>query len=262
MSTWTLGTLNLNGIRSAVRKDFQKWRPRTKADVLCFQELRIQEVQMEKEHLPPRGWRRVQLDAVKKGYSGVSIWSRLPVRSVVQGGGWPEADDEGRIVRMDTSEAAVVSLYLPSGSSGEVRQGFKDTFMERFLEYSLALLSEGGASVICGDLNIAHTRQDIHNPTGNKKNSGFLPHERDWMSRLLDQGWVDLFRELNPEAQEYSWWSQRGRARLLDRGWRLDYILASPALAARARRCWIQGRKPHISDHCAVFAEFERSQPV
>jgi exodeoxyribonuclease-3 len=259
VSRWILGTLNLNGIRSATRRDFGKWRPRTRADVLCLQELRIQEDQMGPEHRPPRGWKRVQLNAQKKGYSGVAIWSRLPVLSTTEGGGWSEADDEGRIVRMDTTEASVVSVYLPSGSSGELRQQFKESFMERLFEYCQSLLDEGIPVAICGDLNIAHTAQDIHNPTGNKKNSGFLPHEREWMSRLLEQGWVDLFRTLNPEAQEYSWWSQRGRARELDRGWRLDYILANSILAERATRCWIQGRKPPLSDHCAVFAEFKRS---
>ena len=212
MRTWTLGTLNLNGIRAAVRRGFPAWRARSKVDVLCLQELRIQEEQMEREHRPPRGWKRVQLDAEKKGYSGVSIWSRLPVVSTQMGGGWPLADTEGRIVRMDTSEAAVVSLYLPSGSSGEVRQGLKEQFMADFMAYAGRLLDEDGPAVICGDLNIAHTRQDIHNPTGDKKNSGFLPHEREWMTQLLEQGWVDVFRSLNPAAQEYCWWSQRGRA--------------------------------------------------
>mgnify|MGYP001197483027 CR=1 FL=1 len=258
MSSWRLCTLNLNGIRAAARKDFGRWRSRTKADVYCFQELRIQEEQMTAEHRQPRGWKRVQLDAQKRGYSGVSIWSRLPVHSMQASAGWSEADDEGRIVRLDTDQAAIVSLYLPSGSSGELRQGFKERFMERFMAYSQALLDEGVPAVICGDLNIAHTRQDIHNPTGNKKNSGFLPHEREWMTGLLEQGWADVFRELNPEAQEYSWWSQRGRARELDRGWRLDYILANSILMERAERCWIQGRTPALSDHCLVFADFAR----
>ena len=249
---WTLSTLNVNGIRAALKNGFQGWRSRSGADVLCLQELRMQADEMEAEHSRPRGWRHVQTDAEKKGYSGVSVWSRLPVLGTRTGCGLDWADREGRIARMDLEQATVVSVYLPSGSSGEARQAMKEAFMDHFFEWSRCLLDEGRPVVLCGDLNIAHTAMDIHNATANKKSSGFLPHEREWFSRLLDLGWVDVWRALHPEAREYSWWSNRGQARQLDRGWRIDYQLASPDLAAKASRAWITGRQPALSDHCAV----------
>lgn len=258
-ATWQLTTLNVNGIRSAARKGFVDWRKTCGADVIALQELRIQPNQMTDEHTAPRGWKSIQANAEKKGYSGTSVWTRLDVDGPgVNTCGIPLADTEGRFTRMDTAEAAVISLYLPSGSSGTARQTIKEDFMDTFLEYSKGLLAEGRPVVICGDINIAHTAQDIHNPSGNKKNSGFLPSEREWMDRLLALGWVDVFRQLNPDSQEYSWWSNRGQARTLDRGWRIDYILASPDLAARALKSWITGREPALSDHCPVNATFSR----
>ena len=168
------------------------------------------------------------------------------------------ADAEGRIVRADLDVASVVSVYLPSGSSGEARQAQKEAFMAHFFDFAQGLLDEGRPVVLCGDLNIAHTADDIHNPSGNKRNSGFLPHEREWFSTLLGQGWVDVWRSLHPGEKTWSWWSNRGQARALDRGWRLDYQLASPNLAARAREARIQGREPAISDHCPVTVVYER----
>lgn len=254
--SWTLACLNMNGVRSAVRKGFRNWRPRSKADVFALQELRMQAHQMGPEHRAPRGWKSVQADAQKKGYSGSAVWSRLPVLGQSTGMGLDWADNEGRVARLDLAPASVISVYLPSGSSGPVRQAQKEVFMDHLFARSQEWLAEGRPMVVCGDLNIAHTKRDIHNPTGNKKNSGFLPHEREWFTRLLDLGWVDLWRHMNPEAQEYSWWSQRGQARALDRGWRLDYLLVTPDLAERAEACWIVGRKPALSDHCPVMARF------
>ena len=168
------------------------------------------------------------------------------------------ADREGRVSRLDLEVASVVSVYLPSGSSGDARQARKEEFMARFAEWTRALLAEGRPVAVCGDLNIAHTADDIHNPSGNKRNSGFLPHEREWFTELLAQGWVDVWRACNPEAKTWSWWSNRGQARALDRGWRLDYILASPELAERVVDATIQGREPYLSDHCPVMATFRR----
>lgn len=256
--TWQLTTLNVNGLRSAVRKGFRNWRSRSGADVICLQELRMQADQMDKDHTAPRGWKSVQADAVKKGYSGVSVWSRLPVSEISVGCGVESYDAEGRIVRMVTDQATVYSIYFPSGTSGDVRQAFKDGFNEFIADWLQPDLDSGRPVAVCGDVNTAHTKQDIWNPTGNKKNSGFLPHEREWMTGLLQRGWVDVWRQLNPEAQEYSWWSNRGQARAKDRGWRIDYILASPALAERAVSSHITGRTPLLSDHCAVNATFKR----
>ncbi len=259
-SEWTLTTLNVNGMRSAVRKGFQSWRPRERMDVLCLQELRMQADQMDAEHRAPRGWKSVQVDAQKKGYSGVSVWSRLPVLDSGTGLGLDWADAEGRMAWLDVDAPGigptrVISLYLPSGSSGEARQTMKDAFLAHFFKLAEELLASGRPTVICGDLNIAHRKMDIHNPTGNKRNSGFLPHERAWMDQMLDSGWVDVFRAVHPELQVYSWWSNRGRARELDRGWRLDYQLATPDLAARATKAWIR-RGAGLSDHAPVSVTY------
>ncbi|MCB9780632.1 MAG: exodeoxyribonuclease III [Alphaproteobacteria bacterium] len=254
--SWTLGTVNVNGMRAAVRNGFPAWRGRSGCDVLCLQELRMQEDQMTGDHTEPRGWKRVQVDAEKKGYSGASVWSRLPVVDQGTGIGLDWADAEGRVAWMQLDRARVYSVYLPSGSSGEARQAMKERFMAHFFDWSRDLLATGAPIAICGDLNIAHAEADIHNPGANKKNSGFLPHEREWFSELLGLGWTDCFRAANPDAREYSWWSNRGQARALDRGWRIDYILASPALAATLESSSIVGRTPALSDHCPVLATF------
>ena len=258
--SWVLTTLNVNGIRSAARKGFTKWRPKEGCDVLALQELRIQEHQMEAEHKPPRGWKSVRVEAEKKGYSGVATWSRLPVLETGTGTGLDWADNEGRCCWMvvdapNIGPVKVVSLYVPSGSSGDARQTLKDEFLEHWLLQTQILLDSGMPTVICGDYNIAHKEMDIHNPKSNKNSSGFLPHEREWMDRLLAQGWCDVFREQNPNDQVYSWWSNRGRARELDRGWRLDYQIATPDLANRATEAWIS-RKAGLSDHAPVSVRY------
>ena len=258
--SWTLTTLNVNGMRAAVRKGFVQWRPKDKHDVICLQELRMQPDQMAAEHKAPRGWSSVQADAEKKGYAGVSVWSRLPVNASGIGIGLDWADAEGRWAWMDVEapgigEVRVVSLYLPSGSSGDLRQGLKESFMDHLLGVMDELTARGKPAVICGDYNIAHRKMDIHNPTGNKKNSGFLPHERAWMDTVLERGWVDVFRACNPEQQVYSWWSNRGRARELDRGWRIDYQLATPDLADRATTAFIR-RHAGLSDHAPVSVRY------
>ncbi len=258
--SWTLTTLNVNGLRSAVRKGFTSWRPKERCDVLCLQELRMQEEQMEKDHRPPRGWQSVRVQAEKKGYSGVAAWSRLPVLETGTSMNLEWADKEGRCCWLvvdapGIGPVKVVSLYIPSGSSGDLRQSMKDEFLEHWLTQTQAMLDSGMPTVVCGDYNIAHREIDIHNPKANKKSSGFLPHEREWMDRLLAQGWVDVFRTCNPELQVYSWWSNRGRARELDRGWRLDYQIATPDLASRADKAWIS-RGAGLSDHAPVSVQY------
>ena len=254
--SFVLSTANLNGVRAAARKGFPAWLAAQNIDALCLQEVRQVQAEMKGDTAPPAGWAGHQVDAEKKGYSGAAIWTRLPVTGVIPGTGLPEFDREGRMIRVNTPQADLISLYLPSGSSGEERQAAKDRFLDAFLPITQALLDEGRPIAICGDLNIAHTEMDIHNPKSNKDSSGFLPHERAWFSRLLAQGWVDLFRATHPADKTWTWWSQRGQARALDRGWRIDYILCSPGLAARAEDCWITGREPAFSDHCPVNARF------
>ena len=258
--SWVLTTLNVNGIRAAARKGFTAWRPKERCDVLAMQELRIQEHQMEREHKPPRGWTSVRVEAEKKGYSGVALWSRLPVLESGTGTGLDWADAEGRccwqvVDAPGMGPVKVVSLYIPSGSSGELRQAKKDAFLEHLLDQTQAMLDSGMPTIVCGDYNIAHTEMDIHNPRANQKNSGFLPHERAWMDRLLDQGWRDVFRDVHPDLQVYSWWSNRGRARELNRGWRLDYQIATPDIAARAAEASIN-RTAGLSDHAPVTIRY------
>lgn len=257
MSTWTLATLNCNGLRSAMRRGFADWRHRADPDVLCMQELRMQAADMDATHSVPEGWEAVQSDAEKRGYSGTAIWSRLHATHRATGCGLDWADQEGRVSMMQLPEALVVSVYLPSGSSGEARQAMKEAFMSHFYDWSAGLLASGRPVVLCGDLNIAHQEIDIHDPKGNAKNSGFLPHERAWFTRLLELGWVDVYRRLNPETRMYSWWSNRGQARANNKGWRLDYQLASPVLAERAESCWIE-TDAGLSDHAPVFAKYRR----
>jgi exodeoxyribonuclease-3 len=258
--TLRLCCLNVNGLRSATSKGLMPWLHAENPDVVCLQELRIQTDQVEAAHRAPTGWTTAQADAEKKGYSGASVWTRLPVLGQPSvRSGLPLADLEGRYCRVDTSELSVVSLYVPSGSSGEERQGVKDSFLGDLRALMDRLAAEGRPMVVCGDINIAHTEEDIHNAKSNKDSSGFLPHERAWMTELLASGWVDLWRAHHPGERGYSWWSNRGQARALDRGWRIDYLLCTPDLAARATRCWLQGRSPALSDHAAVWADFRRA---
>ncbi len=254
--SWSLATLNLNGLRSATRKGFRDWLGSGSPDVLCLQELRIQRGEIDAAHAPPAGTTAVQADAEKKGYAGSAVWSRLPVLAAQVGGGHPAFDAEGRLVRVETPRAVVWSIYFPSGSAGEHRQAVKDAFLPWVQGLLAADLRSGAPVAVCGDVNIAHTELDIHDPRGNKNNSGFLPHERAWMSGFLADGWVDLWRAAHPGARGYSWWSQRGAARANDKGWRLDYIFASPALADTLESCDIVGRDPALSDHCPVVARF------
>lgn len=261
--TWTLSTLNLNGIRAAVRHGFWEWLAVQDPDVLCLQEVRMQRAQAKgRKHVAPEGWTSSRADAEKKGYAGTAVWTRLPVAGQGTGCGFDAADREGRVSWVDLFDGEdtvrIYSIYFPSGTSGEERQQVKDAFNAYLQAHVKPHLDRGDKVAICGDVNTAHTEQDIHNPRGNKKNSGFLPHEREWMTGLLADGWVDLFRALHPTAQTYSWWSNRGQARDKDRGWRIDYILCSPALAEKAVNCGITGREPKISDHCAVNATFRR----
>lgn len=256
--TFSVCTLNLNGIRSADRKGFPAWLDRHRPDYLCLQELRAWPEQVDHELISPAGYNSRWVNAKKKGYSGVAVYSKPAVDKYVEGTGLEWGDEEGRVLRADFPDLTVVSAYIPSGSSSEERQGMKYEYMDHFLGYTRKLLQLKRPVIVCGDVNIAHTELDIHNPKGNAKNSGFLPEEREWMTKLLRQGWVDVLRSLHPhEPGLYSWWSNRGRAREKDLGWRIDYVLASPDLAARARHGWID-KKAGLSDHAPVIIEFEK----
>lgn len=256
-------TLNLNGIRSAARKGFLKWLPRQRADVICVQEIKAQAADMTDELLACGGYRGHFHYAEKKGYSGVGIYSRTAPDRITAGLGIAEIDAEGRYLRADFGKLSVISLYLPSGSSGEHRQQAKFSFMEKFYPHLKRLKAGKREIVLCGDWNIAHHEIDLKNWRGNRKNSGFLPEERAWLTRVFDElGWVDVYRRLHPEATDasYTWWSNRGQAWAKNVGWRIDYQIATPALAARAKRTAIY-KDERFSDHAPLIIEYD-GKPV
>lgn len=249
-------TLNANGIRAAARKGFFDWMARQDADVVCIQETKAQAHQLTAEVFHPAGYRVWFHDAEKKGYSGVAIYSRLEPEAVVSGLGWPEFDAEGRYLELCLPGLSVVSLYLPSGSSGDVRQDVKYAFMDRFLPHLQELRERPREYVICGDWNIAHRKIDIRNWRSNQKNSGFLPEERAWLDRLFDEvGFVDAFRLRNPHPDEYTWWSNRGRAWEKNVGWRIDYQIVTPGLADRVQAVDIY-RQERFSDHAPLTVDY------
>jgi len=259
---WRITTLNLNGIRSAVAKGLPDWVAATAPDLLCVQELKAQAADMAGRYDTLAGLRGYFHFAKKKGYSGVGIYTRHEPSDVITGIGVPEFDDEGRWIelRFDTParRLSVVSVYFPSGSSGEERQQAKFRFLE-LVAPVLARLAQGREALVCGDINIAHTERDLKNWRSNQKNSGFLPEERAWMTRLLGSGaWVDVYRRLYPDAEGegYTWWSHRGQAWANNVGWRIDYQLATPALAERARSAQVY-KAQRFSDHAPLTVGYE-----
>ncbi|MCO4744672.1 MAG: exodeoxyribonuclease III [Proteobacteria bacterium] len=249
-------TWNLNGIRAALRKGFAEELESINPDVLLLQEIRALPEQMG-AWAAPEGWHVHWHPAEKKGYSGVGVLSRTPIEDVQTGLSADDPDSEGRVLSVRTGGVRAVSIYLPSGSSGPHRQEQKEQWLKRFSPWAAALVDGEEPVVLGGDLNIAHTANDIHNPTGNKKNSGFLPHERQWFTDLLDQGWTDALRShFGDQKGPYTWWSTRGRARELDRGWRIDYLLANKALGPRCGEVRIRRDAGiTISDHAPVTLE-------
>jgi exodeoxyribonuclease III len=253
---FTLASLNCCGIRSAERRGFLPWLQRTRPDVLCLQEVRAWPDQVPAELRCPPAYNSRWLVPPRKGYSGVATYSRASPDRYAEGSGLPWGDHEARVLRADFGALSVVNLYMPSGSSGADRQILKFDYLAHWAEYARGLLAEGRPMALCGDFNIAHTELDIRNAKGNAKNSGFLPAERAWFSELLAQGWVDVVRTLHPGVPHlYSWWSNRGEARSKDVGWRIDYVLCSPPLAALAREAWNE-KGAGLSDHAPVWVRF------
>lgn len=250
---------NLNGIRSASGKGFFDWLAGADADIACVQELKAQADDLTaamRARADMTGWFH---HAEKKGYSGVGIYSRHCPAQVIEGLGLPEIDAEGRYLQLDFAAFSVVSLYLPSGTSSPERQAAKFDFMARFLPKLRELAAGGREVVICGDWNIAHREIDLKNWKGNQKNSGFLPEERAWLTRVFDElGWVDVYRRLYPEAGEegYTWWSNRGQAWAKNVGWRIDYQIATPGIAARARQASVY-KEQRFSDHAPLIVDYD-----
>ncbi|MCL4758009.1 MAG: exodeoxyribonuclease III [Rhodocyclaceae bacterium] len=255
----TIVTANLNGIRSANTKGFFDWMCASGAQIVCVQELKAQAADLTAEMRNPGGYRGFFHHAEKKGYSGVGIYCRSEPDRVVEGIGHPEFDAEGRYLRADFGNFSVVSVYVPSGSSSPERQEAKFRFMEEFFELLRDLRAEGREFVLCGDWNIAHREIDLKNWKSNQKNSGFLPEERAWLTRVLDElGWVDVYRRLHPDAtgEAYTWWSNRGQAWTKNVGWRIDYHLASPAIAATARHAEVY-KTQRFSDHAPLTVGYD-----
>jgi len=250
-------TLNLNGVRSAARKGFLEWLAGSGADVVCVQELKAQAADMAAELLAPAGFRGYFHHAEKKGYSGVGLYSRHEPAKVIEGVGIADIDSEGRYLRADFGNLSVISVYLPSGSSGEHRQQAKFRFMDHFFPHLKELATAGREFLLCGDWNIAHREIDLKNWRGNRKNSGFLPEEREWLTRVFDElGWVDVFRRIDPRPEQYTWWSNRGQAWAKNVGWRIDYHIATPGIAASAKRVAIY-KDERFSDHAPLTVDYD-----
>ena len=252
-----LTSINLNGIRSAASKGVVEWLRRQRSDVVCMQEVKAQPEDLEPRLLAPRGWHAMFHCAQRKGYSGVAVWSRRAPDRVVEGIGVADIDAEGRFLRCDFGSVSVISLYLPSGAAGPHRQEAKFAFMRQFDPVLAALAREGREIVLCGDWNIAHREIDLRNWRSNRGNSGFLPEERTWIGEVFDRhGYVDVFRRLDPRPDQYTWWSNRGQAWEKNVGWRIDYHIATPGLAARATRAAIYKAR-RFSDHAPLTIDYD-----
>ena len=250
-------TLNLNGLRSATNKGFLDWLAKQDADIVCVQELKAQLNNMTDNMRSPAGYSGYFHCADKKGYSGVGMYTRHIPDKIVEGTGIPEIDAEGRFLRADIGNLTVISVYLPSGSSGEHRQAAKFFFMEQFFPLLQSLTESGRDILLCGDWNIAHKAIDLKNWRANQKNSGFLPEERTWLSTVLEElELVDVFRKISPEPDQYTWWSNRGQAWAKNVGWRIDYQIATPGLANTATDTSIY-KVERFSDHAPLLIDYD-----
>ena len=252
-------TANLNGIRSAAKKGFFEWANTQSPDILCIQELKAQEADLDSALMNPNGYHGFFQYALKKGYSGVGLYSKKAPDSVKIGFDNGEFDAEGRYVEARFGNLIVISAYFPSGSSAPERQEAKFRFLDLFMPHIKKLKSEGLEIVLCGDINIAHKEIDLKNWKGNLKNSGFTPEEREWMTQLFSEaGFMDVYRFLHPNTEDecYTWWSQRGQAYAKNVGWRIDYQIATPGIAKKAQRVEIyKGEK--FSDHAPLIIDYE-----
>lgn len=244
---------NVNGIRAALKKGFADWLQAADPDVLCIQETKALQEQVDTGVFEDLGYHHYWFSAQKKGYSGVAIFTKKEPNKVVYGSGIDHMDFEGRILRVDFDEVSVMSLYLPSGTNVD-RLDYKFKFMDEFQDYIEKLKKEIPNLVICGDYNICHEAIDIHDPVRNKTVSGFLPEERSWLNGFMKSGFIDSFRYLNSEPHQYSWWSYRANARYNNKGWRIDYALVSSPLKENISRSFILPEAKH-SDHCPVGLE-------
>jgi exodeoxyribonuclease-3 len=242
---------NVNGIRSAVSKGITQWLKEKDPQIVCFQELKAHKEQIPVSLFEDLGYHCYWFPAVKKGYSGVAILSKTKPKHVEYGSGIDQSDYEGRVIRADFQHYSVMSVYVPSGSSGDERQGYKMQWLGEFTDYIKKVKADHPKLIISGDYNICHKPIDIHDPVSNKKSSGFLPEEREWLTEFIDTGFVDSFRQFNAAPHQYSWWTFRANARANNKGWRIDYHLATQEMAADLVHAEILPQVVH-SDHCPV----------
>lgn len=248
---------NTNGIRAAAKKGFFDWLKKMDADVICIQETKAQEHQLTHEQFKPDGYFCHYHDAVKKGYSGVAIYSKVEPKKVIKGIGMHDIDVEGRYIEFQFDKLSVISLYMHSGSASEERQNIKFDFMERFMTVLKKLRRKRREYIICGDWNIVHKRIDIKNWAGNQKNSGCLPEERAWLDQLFGEvGFVDAFRVVNQEAEQYTWWSNRGQSWANNVGWRIDYQVITPKLEPTVKAASIY-KDERFSDHSPLIVDYD-----
>ena len=249
-------SVNVNGIRAAHRKNFFTWLQKQDADIVCIQETKAQVDQLTDEIIKPKGYFSYFNSAVKKGYSGVAIYSQIEPDKIIGKIGWKDADIEGRFIQANFGKLSVISLYLPSGSSSEERQAIKFDFLERFTPVLKKMRRQKREYIICGDWNIAHKKIDIKNWKGNQKNSGFLPEEREWMYSLFDDiVMVDAFRVVNQQEEQYTWWSNRGQAWAKNVGWRIDYQVVTPGLKNKIKTASIY-KDERFSDHAPLIVDY------
>lgn len=247
---------NVNGIRAAMRKDLISWLSQTDADVVCLQEIKANPDQFDETEFHDIGYKYCYwYPAQKKGYSGVALLCKTKPNHVEYGTGIATMDFEGRNIRADFNDVSVMSMYLPSGTNS-ARLDFKLNYMDEFLEYSKDLRHSIPNLVVCGDYNICHKPEDIHDPVRLKNVSGFLPVERDWLTKFIDSGFIDSFRVFNDQPENYTWWSYRANARANNKGWRLDYLMVTPQLQEKLKRSVILKDAVH-SDHCPVLLELD-----
>lgn len=246
---------NVNGIRAAIKKGFYEWLKTSPADIVCIQETKAEKENVDYKQFAEMGYDDYWYSAQKKGYSGVAIFTKIKPDFVQLGNGYMQSDAEGRVIKMDFGDITLINAYFPSGTSGDIRQAYKYVWLNELLDYLKILRQQRTKLIVCGDYNIAHKDIDIHDPKGNKNSSGFLPEEKAWMDRFLQDGFVDAFRQINQQPHQYSWWSQRfPGVRLNNKGWRIDYINVTENLKSAIKDASILPDIKH-SDHCPVYVE-------
>jgi len=249
---------NVNGIRAAIKKGFLDWLKTDPADIICVQETKAVKDDVDHAQFNKLGYHNYWFSAKKKGYSGVAVFTKQEPDHVEYGNGHGPSDEEGRVIQLDFGKIRVINAYFPSGTSGDERQDFKYKWLDECQAWLNKLKKKHPNLILCGDYNIAHHPIDIHDPKGNKNSSGFLPEEREWMTKFLESGWTDSFRVFHPEPHRYSWWSQRfPSVRLQNKGWRIDYITVTEPLVKQLKDAEIYPDVKH-SDHCPVYVELKK----